>query len=105
MQDGVESCMPRWIDYTLSSALLIVLVLLSLFDLPFFSRHLMGGFFFFVLGTVFMIAYFFGNAIMLFRVVVWICEKLSFPSGRYMAIVYGSLFFAVGGFELSNAMR
>lgn len=103
--DGAESRMPRVIDYTLSGALLIVLVLLSLFDLPFFSRHLMGGVFFFVLGTMFMIAYFFENTIMLFRMIVWICKNLSVPSGRYMAIVYGCLFFAAGCFELSNAMR
>jgi hypothetical protein len=106
MPEMTENRLSRGISYALSGGLLIVLVLLALFDPPFINRpHLMDALFFFLLGTVFMLAYFFESALVLFRVIVWIGEKLSFPSGRYMTIVFGCLFFVASGFQLSNAVR
>lgn len=52
--------------------------------------------FFCYLGAVFLYAYFNPKQMAVFRGIMWICNYLSFPQGRFMAIVYSALFFLYG---------
>ena len=48
------------------------------------------------IGTFFLLAYYFEHKSVLFRGLMWLCEKGSFPASRKMAFFYASLAAVLG---------
>jgi len=48
-------------------------------------------------GFMFLASYFYSHKSFFFRALIWVCERLSFPASRAMALFYFVLAFVVGG--------
>ena len=48
-------------------------------------------------GAMFLGSYYFDHKTFFFRALIWVCEHLSRPKGRRMALFYAALGFGLGG--------
>ena len=55
-------------------------------------------------GIVFLLSYFYSHKSFIFRGIIWVCENLSCPKGRFMAIGYSLLAFGLGTVALIQAI-
>lgn len=54
------------------------------------------GLYLMLIGTTFLASYFYDHKSFLFRWCIWLCERLSFPAHRKMALAYATLAFGAG---------
>ncbi len=52
--------------------------------------------FFLFLGCVFLYAYFQPNKLLVCRFIIWLCRWMSYPEGKYMAIIFALAFLGFG---------
>jgi hypothetical protein len=55
-------------------------------------------------GLVFWISYYFSHKSFFFRGVIWVCEELSWPKSRFMALLYGIMGLGMGTVALIKAI-
>ena len=60
------------------------------------AHYLVTGVYILGIGASFLLAYYFEHKSVLFRGLMWLCEKGSFPASRKMAFFYASLSAVVG---------
>jgi hypothetical protein len=58
----------------------------------------LGGLYVMAWGVMFLASYYFSHKTFFFRALIWVCEHLSFPSGRIMAFFYFFIAFGLGGY-------
>lgn len=98
--------------YTLSAALIGILVALSVACMFFqpssrFERSfatVLLGVYVVVWGFMFLASYFFSHKSLFLRGLIWFCEHLSFPSGRAMAFFYFAITLFIGGVAILRGL-
>ena len=56
----------------------------------------LGGLYIIYLGVLFLLSYFFSGVSYIFSLLMFVCEVLSHPAGRHMALVYFILSLVLG---------
>lgn len=64
--------------------------------------QLQGPLFFYFIGLMFLLSYFFEKKFFLFKALIFVCVHLSWPSSRRWAIVYFACFWVAGTIILSE---
>lgn len=87
------------LSHIVNAAISLVLASLVVFLALYEGRGHYGTLFaeaslFYYLGCLLVLAYLRPGLFWLSQGLIWICEHFSFPKGRFMALVYASLFFA-----------
>lgn len=68
-----------------------------------YAQRLFSGVYLLFLGLMFLAAYFYENKSFLFRWMILICERWSFPRHRNMAILYSAVLLFVGFASIISA--
>ena len=62
------------------------------------TTSILGGVYLFTWGCLFGVSYFFDHKTFFLRGLIWVCERMSFPSGRWMALIYSVWLVSFGGY-------
>jgi hypothetical protein len=80
-------------------------------DLGKSTEFILSGVYVWVIGLLFLLAYYFEEKAIVFRSLIWVCEHFSSPRGRKMAFFYFGLAAILGtmailqGFGVINVAR
>ena len=64
--------------------------------------NIVVGVYIYLLGSLFLVSYFFSHKSFLFRIFMWVCIYFSWPSNKKMAFFYFGLAVAIGSLTITN---
>jgi len=68
------------------------------------AANVVGALYLLAWGAMFLGAYFFSHKTFFFRALLWVCDHLSYPRGKGMALFYAALAFIIGGIALVSGL-